>query len=186
MMNHYVRNITNLAARVVIYAGTGLLLGAFFWKIAETEDDQPLSFDQAQATFGGGIFLIQVFYLLPFAQISTFFFNKNLFAAESSIGLYPAWVYSLCQITLEAWVMSLCALTSSAIAVPMMSLWNPTISKAASFINMFTVLCASGILGNAIVMVGIYIFSVLFNFSCCAKYSTKYHICAHLFSLPDF
>lgn len=118
-MNHYIRNITNLLARVFIYALTGLLLGAVFFKIAATEDNQPMSFDQARATFGAGIFLTQVYYLLPFCNISTFFFDKKLFAAESSIGLYPAWIYSVCQITLEVWVMSLCALANSAIAVPM-------------------------------------------------------------------
>ena len=48
-MNHYVRNLTNLLARVLIYGLTALLLGAIFWKIAETEDNQPLSVDQAQA-----------------------------------------------------------------------------------------------------------------------------------------
>jgi len=101
MMNHYVRNITNLLARVLIYDLTGVLLGLVFWKIAETDDGEALTYDQAQATFGAGIFMTQVFYLLPFSQVSTFFFDKNLFASESSIGLYPAWIYSACQLTLE-------------------------------------------------------------------------------------
>jgi len=152
MVNHYVRNLTNLLARVLIYGMTALLVGAIFWKIAETEDNQPLSVDQAQAAFGAGIFLTQTFYLLPFSQISTFFFDKNLFAAESSMGLYPAWIYSLVQVTLEVWVMALCALVQTAIAIPMMSLWNPSVSNAASFVTMFTVFCIGGIMGNAIVL----------------------------------
>ena len=102
---------------------------------------------------GAGIFLTQIYYLLPFCQISTFFFDKNLFASESSIGLYPTWIYYLCQITLEAWVMSLCALAQAAIAFPMMGLWNPSMSKLDSFVTMFTVFCVDGILGNAIVLV---------------------------------
>ena len=49
VMNHYVRNITNLFARVLIYSLSAVLLGLIFWKIAETEDDEPMSTDQAQA-----------------------------------------------------------------------------------------------------------------------------------------
>lgn len=153
MMNHYVRNMTNLFARVVIYGLTVVLLGAVFWQIADTEGSQSLSLVQAQATFGAGIFLTQIFYLLPFGQISTFFFDKKLFAAESSIGLYPAWVYGISQLVLELWVMVLCALLGSAIAVPMMSLWNPSFSRLESFTTMFTVICVSGAVGNSIVMI---------------------------------
>ena len=151
-MNHYVRNITNLFARVLLYGVTALLLGCVFWKIAETDGDQPLSYDQTQAVLGAGTFLIQILYLLPYCQISTFFFDKKLFASESSIGLYPAWIYSLCQITLEAWVMTLGALAQAAIAVPMISLWNPSVSKSASFVTTFAVFCVGGMVGNAIVM----------------------------------
>mmetsp|Transcript_3698 Transcript_3698/g.6058 ORF Transcript_3698/g.6058 Transcript_3698/m.6058 type:complete len:752 (+) Transcript_3698:180-2435(+) len=153
MMNHYVRNMTNLFARVMIYGLTVLLLGAVFWQIADTEGGQSLSLVQARATFGAGIFLTQIFYLLPFGQISTFFFDKKLFAAESSIGLYPAWVYGISQLVLELWVMVLCALLGSAIAVPMMSLWNPSFSRLESFTTMFTVICVSGAVGNSLVMI---------------------------------
>ena len=151
-MNHYVRNWTNLLARVLIYGLTGLLFGCIFFNIGDTEDDQPLSIDQAQATFGAGIFLTQVYYLLPFASISTFFFDKALFAAESSIDLYPAWIYSLCQIVLEFWVLSLCALVQTGIAIPMMGLWNVSITNSASYLYMYTVFCISGVVGNALVL----------------------------------
>jgi len=166
LINHYVRNLTNLFARVLIFGLTALLLGAVFWKIAETENDESLSFEQAKASFGAGIFITQVFYLLPFAQISTFFFDKNLFATESSIGLYPAWIYSLCQILLELWVMVLCALVETSIAVPMIGLWNPSSSsKLVSFVTMFSVFCVSGACGNAITMVcRVCLFS---SVSCC-------------------
>ena len=152
VMNHYVRNLTNLFARVFIYGLTALLLGLVFWKIGEAPDGQDLQPSQADAAFGAGLFLTQVLFLLPFCQISTFFFDKNLFASESSIGLYPAWIYSLTQILLETWVMSLCALVQSAIAVPMMSLWNMSISNTASFFTMFSVFCVGGIVGNTIVL----------------------------------
>lgn len=152
VMNHYVRNLTNLVARVFIYGLTALLLGLVFWKIGESPSGQDLQHIQAQATFGAGLFLTQVLYLLPFCQISTFFFDKNLFASESSIGLYPAWIYSLTQIMLEMWVMTLCALVQSAVAIPMMSLWNVSISKSASFLTMFSVLCVGGVVGNTLVL----------------------------------
>jgi len=152
VMNHYVRNLTNLFARVFIYGLTAFLLGLVFWKIGESPDGQDLQPTQAEAAFGAGLFLTQVLFLLPFCQISTFFFDKNLFASESSIGLYPAWIYSLTQIVLETWVMSLCALLQSAIAVPMMSLWNVSISRSASFFTMFSVFCAGGVVGNTIVL----------------------------------
>lgn len=152
VMNHYVRNLTNLFARVLIYGLTAVLLGLVFWKIGESPDGQDLQPIQAEAAFGAGLFLTQTLFLLPFAQISTFFFDKNLFASESSIGLYPAWIYSLTQVVLETWVMSLCALVQSAIAIPMMSLWNVSISKSASFFTMFSVFCVGGIVGNSIVV----------------------------------
>ena len=124
-----------------------------FWKIADTGDNRALSEEQTQATFGAVIFLSQVFYLLPFAQISAFFFDKNFFASDSSMGLYPAWIYSLSQVILELWVMVLCAFSATCVAVPMMSLWNPAFTKLSSFITMFTVFSVSGVVGNLIVLV---------------------------------
>lgn len=160
VMNHYVRNLTNLFARVLIYGLSAVLLGLVFWKIGESPDGQDLPPNQAEAAFGAGLFLTQVLYLLPFAQISTFFFDKNLFASESSIGLYPAWIYSLTQVLLETWVISSCALVQSAIAVPMMSLWNVSMSKLASIVTMFSIFCVGGIVGNSIVL-----FTAILSFS---------------------
>lgn len=192
-MNHYVRNVTNLLARLMIYGLVAVLLGAVFWEIAKVEDgSESLSPTQAQASLwvnylysyrwnefypsliyvlqtppvalcswyvysGAGICITQVFYLIPFTQVSTFFFDKNLFASESSIGLYPAWIYSLSQNILELWVMVLCALVETSIAVPMMCLWNPSISKMSSFMSMFTVFCVGGAVGNSLVMVCVYL-----------------------------
>lgn len=183
LINHYVRNLTNLFARVLIFGLTALLLGAVFWKIAETENDESLSFEQAKASFGAGIFITQVFYLLPFAQISTFFFDKNLFATESSIGLYPAWIYSLSQILLELWVMVLCALVETSIAVPMIGLWNPSSSKLVSFITIFSVFCVSGACGNTITMVCyVCIFSSVF---CSLVMNKLTLLCSYFNSIVD-
>ena len=70
------------------------------------------------------------------------------------MGLYPAWIYSLIQVILETWVMALCTLLQAAIAIPMISLWNPSISNSATFLSMFAVFCVSGVVGNSIVLVG--------------------------------
>ena len=53
--------------------------------------------------------------------------------------------------------MVLCALVETAIAVPMMSLWNPSLSKMASFLSMFTVFCVGGVVGNSLVMVCVHL-----------------------------
>ena len=37
-MNHYVKNLTNLMAHVIIYDLTGLLLRLVFWRISDTEE----------------------------------------------------------------------------------------------------------------------------------------------------
>jgi len=91
-------------------------------------------------------------YLLPFATISTFFFDKKFVASESLIGLYPSWIYSLSQLILELWVIVLCASGMTVIAVPMMSLWNVSLTKLSSMTQMFSVLCVTGLVGNSLVM----------------------------------
>lgn len=53
---------------------------------------------------------------------------------------------------MEAWVIALGALAQVTIAVPMISLWNPSVSKSASFVTTFAVFCVGGMVGNAIVM----------------------------------
>jgi hypothetical protein len=102
---------------------------------------------------GAGIFLIETTYLLPLAQVSTFFSDKKLFAYESSIGLYPSWIYSLNQLLLELWVMVLCVLAMTVIVVPMMGLWNVSLTWLSSMAHVFSALCVSGLVGNSLVMV---------------------------------
>ena len=51
LMNHYVRNVTNLLARLMIYGLVAVLLGAVFWDIAKVDDgSESLSPTQAQAS----------------------------------------------------------------------------------------------------------------------------------------
>jgi len=156
LLNHYLRNLTNLAARVGIYASTAAFFGCFFWKVAEPpaagDGDTSLSNEQAQIVLGAGIFLIQAAYLLPFAQVSTFFFDKKVFMEENPIGLYPPWMYSISQFLLESWALTLGGVALTAIAVPMMGLWNPVLSKTWSFFTLLSVLSLSGVLGNAIIL----------------------------------
>ena len=102
---------------------------------------------------GAGIFLIETTYLLPLAQVSTFFSDKKLFAYESSIGLYPSCIYSLSQLLLELWVMVLCVLAMTVIAVPMMGLWNVSLTWLSSMAYVFSVLCVSGLVSNSLVMI---------------------------------
>jgi hypothetical protein len=84
LLNHHVRNLTNLVARLAIYAATSILIGLIFWQVAAPpEDGSSLSNAEGQAVVGAGLFITQTAFLLPFAQISTFFFDKKVFAAES-------------------------------------------------------------------------------------------------------
>lgn len=152
LMNHYVRNLTNLVARVGMYAGLSVLLGCLFWKVNRTTEGQSLPLDDARAVLGAGLFMTQVAYLLPFAQVSTFFFDKGVFAAENPMGLYPPWMYSLTQFFLETWLVILCALVQACISIPMMSLFNPSMPTWSSFFTLFTSFALSGMVGNSLIL----------------------------------
>lgn len=152
LINHYIRNLTNLAARISVYFLVSLVFGCVFWKIADTKDGEAVSFERAQAVLGACMFMTQVSYLLPFAQISTFFFDKKVFASESPICLYPSWMYSLSQFILESWLMTLCALVQASITIPMIALRNPSISSFSSFVSLFALLSLNGLVGNNLVL----------------------------------
>lgn len=153
LINHYVRNLTNLAARIFIYVLVSLIFGSVFWQIADTKDGEvPVSFETAQAVFGATTFMTQISYLLPFSQISTFFFDKKIFTSENPIGLYDPWMYSLSQFILEAWLMTLCALGQACVSIPMIALRNPSISGFSSFVSIFALLAFNGLVGNTLVL----------------------------------
>jgi len=149
--NHYVRNLTNLAARIFIYALTAVLLGLMFWQ-AGNNKGQTVTNQDAQILLGAGLFLAQSSILLPFAQISTFFFDKNVFAAENALGLYQPWMYALSQFLLEAWVLIMSAGVQASVTIPMIGLWNPTWPRASSFLTMLSFFCISGLVGNSIIL----------------------------------
>jgi len=152
LINHYVRNLTNVAARIFIFSVVSLIFGCVFWKIADTKDSEAVSFERAQVVFGAALFVTQTSYLLPFAQISTFFFDKKVFASENPIGLYPTWMYSLSQFILESWLMIMCALFQASIIFHMMALRNPSISGFSSFLSIFALLSLNGLVGNGLVL----------------------------------
>ncbi len=149
--NHYVRNISNLAARIVIYATTAILLGLVFWQVGNY-DVESLDNNNAQIVMGAGLFLAEASILLPFAQIGTFFFDKKVFAAENALGLYEPWMYAVSQFLLEAWVLIICAFVQGVISIPMMALWNPVWSSTESFFTMVSFFYMSGLVGNSVIL----------------------------------
>uniref|UniRef100_A0A7R9WUP2 ABC-2 type transporter transmembrane domain-containing protein n=1 Tax=Craspedostauros australis TaxID=1486917 RepID=A0A7R9WUP2_9STRA len=152
LQNHYVRNLTNLAARLVIYGSTSLSVSLIFWDIGNIDDDPSTMNEQARYVVGAGLFLSQCSFLLPFSQISTFFFDKSVFASESALALYPSWMYSVSQFLLEAWVLALASLVQTTIAKPMMSLSNPAWSESESFFTLLAFFIISGLTGNALIL----------------------------------
>ncbi len=149
--NHYIRNISNLAARIVIYAATAILLGLVFWQVGD-HDVESLDNKKAQIVMGAGLFLAEASILLPFAQIGTFFFDKKVFAAENALGLYEPWMYAVSQFLLEAWVLIICAFVQGVISIPMIALWNPAWSSTESFFTMVSFFCMSGLVGNSVIL----------------------------------
>lgn len=149
--NHYVRNLSNMAARIIIYAATAVLLGLIFWQVGDHDIDS-LDNSQGQIVMGAGLFLAQASILLPFAQIGTFFFDKKVFAAENALGLYEPWMYAVSQFLLEAWVLIICAFVQAAISIPMISLLNPAWSSIESFFTMLSFFSISGLVGNAVIL----------------------------------
>ncbi len=98
MVNQYIRNITNVGARLASYSLLAAIIGAVFWRVGITESDRGLTFGEADILLRAALFLMNVSYLLPFSTIPVFFADKKFFAAESALGLYPAWMYGMSQV----------------------------------------------------------------------------------------
>jgi len=49
--------------------------------------------------------------------------------------------------------MVLCVLAMTVIVVPMMGLWNVSLTWLSSMAHVFSALCVSGLVGNSLVMV---------------------------------
>jgi len=143
LMNHYVRNVTNLGARLLIYTACSLLDGAIFWKTGNA---------QGTKAVGAFTFVLLITYLLPFNALPVYFQEKRFFVFERTMGLYSPWIYCICQCTLEAWVVILTATLQTAIIVPMASLWNPTVPRWESFLTHLSGMIASSLTGSGIIL----------------------------------
>lgn len=145
LMNHYIRNPTNLLARTCIYTACALLGGALFWKVGEASD-------KAGSVVGAFTFTLLNSYLLPFATIASFVHDKKFFLSERALGLYSPWIYCITQLFLEMWVVILAAILQTAIIVPMIGIWNEEMSDWASFFTVFSVIAVSGLAGSSIIL----------------------------------
>lgn len=142
---HYVRNPTNLLARLSIYAACSLLDGALFWQVGSSSDE-------ANSVIGAFTFALLNSYLLPFAMIATFVNDKKFFLSERSLGLYSPWIYCLAQLFLEVWVLMLASILQASIIVPMVATWNDAYPDWACFLTMFSVIVMSGLAGSSIIL----------------------------------
>jgi ABC-2 type transporter len=144
LVNNYVRDYTNVAARVVSYAIVGLLNAALFWQTGS--EDNSTDF-----IIGAATFIIMAFYLMPYAVIPVYVYDKKFFLAERNLGLYSPWVYAIAQLLLEIWVLVLLATVTTAIVVPAVGFWNPSQPKWATFLSIMACMIASGLTGSALV-----------------------------------
>ena len=143
-MNHYVRNVTNLFARLLCYSACSLLDGALFWKVGIN--------GSLPSVVGALTFIGLLSYLLPFGAIPVFTHEKKFFLFERSLGLYSPWIYCVSQTLLEAWVLILAAFVEASIVIPMCGLWNTDVPKWESFLTLLSALMAGGLTGSALVL----------------------------------
>jgi ATP-binding cassette, subfamily G (WHITE), member 2, SNQ2 len=144
LVNNYVRDYTNLAARMVSYAMVALLNAALFWQTGSQESSM-------EFVIGASTFIIMALYLLPFAVIPVHVYDKKFFLAERNLGLYSPWIYALSQLLLEIWVLVLLATETAAIVIPAVGFWNPSQPHWATFFSILACIIASGLVGSAMV-----------------------------------
>ena len=101
LLNQYVRNITNVVARLLSYGGLAAIIGMVFWRVGATDSNAGLTFQEADILLRANLFLMNVSYLLPFSTIPVFYADKRFLAAESALGLYPTWMYGISQVSLQ-------------------------------------------------------------------------------------
>ncbi|EGC33020.1 hypothetical protein DICPUDRAFT_154969 [Dictyostelium purpureum] len=104
----FLRNQGNFIARVGTAIVTGLLFGACFAGLKETEAD-------VQKIIGVIFFLITGLNLTPFAVISLFLSQRTLFNAERASKVYHSFPYYLAMVTVETFVVLLVALINATI-----------------------------------------------------------------------
>lgn len=150
--NHYVRNLTNLAARLTIYAAVSLITGCLFWQVGSGDDS-------VSSVIGAYLFVCLASYVLPFATIPVFVNEKAFYLTERSHGLYTPWIYCLVQMILEFWILTFAATLQGCIVIPMCALWNDELPGWASFFTSLSVIISSGLTGSALTL----FFSILMN-----------------------
>lgn len=151
LTNHYVRNITNLASRLIMYAATSLINGLLFWQVGDIAGEFNVT-SEISAVVGALSFINLVTYLGPFSLIPLYVHDKQFFLAESALGLYSPWVYCLSQLILETWVIVMASTIETCIIIPMCGLFNPAIARWESFFTFLGALIVSGLTGNALVL----------------------------------
>mmetsp|Transcript_15117 Transcript_15117/g.28657 ORF Transcript_15117/g.28657 Transcript_15117/m.28657 type:complete len:651 (+) Transcript_15117:245-2197(+) len=150
LLNHYVRNYTNMLARLFCYGACSVLDGAIFWDIG--------SGGRNSSMIGAFTFILLMSYLLPFATIPVFVHDKKFFLFERSLGLYSPWIYCASQALLEMWVLILASLVQAVVVIPMAGIWNDDWPNWATFFTIHACISASGLTGSALVL----FFAILF------------------------
>uniref|UniRef100_A0A7S2XRR9 ABC-2 type transporter transmembrane domain-containing protein n=1 Tax=Attheya septentrionalis TaxID=420275 RepID=A0A7S2XRR9_9STRA len=154
LTNHYVRNLGNVAARILLYTALSAIDGAIFWQVAQPESEGgALPLASSLVVIGAFTFLIMISFLLPFAMIPIFVFDKKFFAAESALGLYSPIIYCISQALLETWILTICALCEACVIIPMGGFWNPVLPRWGAFFTVCGSLIASGLAGSGLVLV---------------------------------
>jgi len=147
LVNHYIRNYSNVAARLFCYGACTTLCGAINWKVGSVQNPSMV---------GAFTFLLLASYLLPFCSIPVFTNDKKFFLSERSLGLYNPWIYCVSQTLLEAWVLTLAATVQSIIVIPMAGLWNDEVEDWITFFTFQSGLVASGLAGSTVVFFFLY------------------------------
>jgi hypothetical protein len=152
LLNHYIRNKTNLAVRVACYAACSVLDGCIYWQIGSEDENETNAGGPNTAVVGAFTFILLLSYLLPFGAIPLFVHDKKFFLYERCSGLYSPWIYCLSLELPEMWALVYMAVVEAIIMVPMCGLWNPSVSRWESFLMILSGLIVSGLTGNAMVL----------------------------------
>ena len=67
--------------------------GLIFYRVAASD----AALADGQSTLGAFTFVMLISYLLPFAAIPIFVYDKQFYLRESGLGLYPTWAHTISQ-----------------------------------------------------------------------------------------
>jgi hypothetical protein len=100
LSNQYLRNFTNVLARLASYTLLSIIISVIFWQSGKPKSNSGLTFEEAQTgILRACVFLVIIAYLLPFTSLPVFVGDKRFLAAESALALYPAWMYAVSQVS---------------------------------------------------------------------------------------